>query len=335
MLTEGVKKGIVADSGPSRSLFSFEGSVQCPMRETLCRLVAECRDKCSSGTVASYIPELTKADPGMLGVSVLTTEGVLFQGGDTSLPFTMQSISKLISLAMAIEELGEEKVFGNVGMDPTADPFNSIMRLEMIRPHRPQNPLINAGALVVLSLLPYGDSESRIAAVLAWARKLLGNPAVTVHEPTFLSEKRTSDRNRSLAYFLRSVGSLKGDVEDLLDTYFRQCSIEVTTGELAFLGAVLASDGIHPFSGECLLCSSTARVIRALMATCGLYDGSGEFAVRVGIPAKSGVGGGIVAVVPGRMGIGVCGPALDGKGNSVGGMALLELLSARGNLRVL
>lgn len=305
------------------------------MQELLCRLVAECRDACSSGGVASYIPELAKADPRMLGVSVLTTERTFFQGGDASFPFTMQSISKLISLALAIEELGEDHVFERVGMDPTADPFNSIMRLEMVRPHRPQNPLINAGALVILSLLPYRDSKTRIAVILAWARRLLGNNAITVHEPTYISEKNTSDRNRSLAFFLRSVGSLKGDVEDLLDTYFRQCSMSVTTKELAFLGMVLALDGIDPFSGERLLRRATARVLRALMATCGLYDGSGEFAVRVGIPAKSGVGGGIVAAVPGRMGIGVFGPALDGKGNSVGGMAVLEHLSARGNLRVL
>jgi glutaminase len=305
------------------------------MQELLCRLVAECRDECASGSVASYIPELSKADPRMLGVSVLTTERRFFQGGDASFPFTMQSISKVISLALAIEELGEEYVFERVGMDPTADPFNSIMRLEMVRPHRPQNPLINAGALVILSLLPYEDSKTRTEAVLALAGKLLGNNTIAVHEPTYVSEKTTSDRNRSLAFFLRSVGGLKGDVEDLLDTYFRQCSISVTTKELAFLGMVLALDGLDPFSGERLLRRSTARMLRALMATCGLYDGSGEFAVRVGIPAKSGVGGGIVAAVPGRMGIGVFGPALDRKGNSVGGMALLEHLSERGGLRVL
>jgi glutaminase len=204
----------------------------------------------------------------------------------------------------------------------------------MDRVHRPYNPLVNAGAIAVISLLPYKESESRTAAVLDLARRLTANGALAVNESIYRSEKTTSDRNRALAYFMKSTAILKGDVEDVLDSYFRQCSIEATVGDLAVMGATLASGGINPVSGERVLSTRVCQVIRALMATCGMYDGSGEFAIRVGIPAKSGVGGGIVAVVPRRMGIAVCGPALDGKGNSICGMQVLEELSLAMRLRV-
>lgn len=167
------------------------------------------------------------------------------------------------------------------------------------------------------------------------ARRLTGSQDLNLDEAVYLSEKETSDRNRSLAYFMRSVGVLEGDIEDILDSYFMQCSLSVNARDLAVMGATLASGGVNPFTGERVLPSKVCRVLRALMATCGLYDGSGEFAVRVGVPAKSGVGGGIVASVPMRYGIGVFGPALDPKGNSLGGIAMLEKLSQELSLRVL
>ena len=287
------------------------------------------------GKVATYIPELSKANPNALAIASCTLDGQITQTGDVGTKASIQSISKIASLALAISELGEEKVFSKVGVDPTADPFNSIMRLEMRKPHRPQNPLINAGAIVVLSILPYPDSTSRYLAVLDLVRKLCGNSEIVANEKVYLSEKATSDRNRSLAYFLRSVGAMEGDIEDILDTYFHQCGIECTVKDLAVMGATLANDGTNPITQEKVLSPRVCRLIRALMATCGLYDGSGEFAVRVGIPAKSGVGGGIVAAVPGKLGLATLGPALDDKGNSVGGIKAMEYLSEKLKLRVL
>ncbi len=298
-------------------------------------LVNATRFLAAKGKVATYIPELARGNPEILAVAAVDAAGTLVSAGDRDVRFTMQSISKVVSLSLALMELGEEEVFRKVGMDPTADPFNSVMRLEMIRPHVPQNPLINAGAIVIDSMLPYADPEKAFCAVRDMARRLAGNPRMRENQAVYLSEKRTGDRNRSLAYFLKSVGTIKADVETILDIYFRQCSLEVTVSDLATLVATLSMDGRNPRTGEEVLPPSVCRIVRALMATCGLYDGSGAFAVRVGLPAKSGVGGGIVAAVPGVMGIGVCGPALDQQGNSIAGIALLERLSGRYGLRVL
>lgn len=303
--------------------------------EMLEELIETSRELCRLGKVATYIPELAKGDPSRLGIAIMSVEGEGHAAGDSRYPFTMQSISKVVSLALALKDLDETDLFSKVGVDPTADPFNSIMRLEMVAPHRPQNPLINAGAIVILSLLPYPNSTERFAAVRDLARRMTGNPHLDANEAVYLSEKATSDRNRALAYFLRSVGSLSGDIEDILDSYFHQCGLEVTAVDLAVMGATLASGGYNPLTGERVLSTRSCRIIRALMATCGLYDGSGDFAVRVGIPAKSGVGGGIVGAVPGKMGVGVVGPALDYRGNSIGGIALCERLSQEMSLRVL
>ncbi|HOO62594.1 MAG TPA: glutaminase A [Synergistaceae bacterium] len=305
------------------------------MEEILANLVTRNRSFYTQGRVATYIPELALASPDILGISLATVEGERSSGGDGKYLFSIQSISKIISLALALEEVGEEIVFDTVGMDPTPDPFNSIMRLEMHQVNRPYNPVVNAGAIAVVSLIPRENGRERGNAVLDLARRLMGNPELEINQKIFESEKETGHRNRSLAYYMKSTGTLKGDVEDVLEGYFRQCSIEASVEDLGVLGATLATGGINPVTGVRVLASRTCRIIRALMVTCGMYDGSGEFALRVGIPAKSGVGGGIVAVVPGRMGIGVCGPSLDSKGNSLCGMKLLEDLSRELKLRVL
>ncbi len=297
--------------------------------------IAKGRSVTAAGKVADYIPELGKADPKALAVACCDMDGAVIAAGDSDTFISIQSISKVVSLAAALLECGEDKVFSAVGVEPTADPFNSIMRLEMRAPHRPQNPLINSGAIVVLSLLPYKESRSRFEAVLKLARKMCANMSLMPNEAVYLSEKATSDRNRSLAYFLRSTGSLKGDIEDILDTYFHQCAIACTVSDLAVMGATLANDGVNPVSREKVLPRRISLVLRSLMATCGLYDGSGEFALRVGIPAKSGVGGGIMASAPGKMGLGTVGPSLDPKGNSIGGMHVLEDLSEKLGFRVL
>lgn len=287
------------------------------------------------GAVATYIPELAKADPSALAAAYCGMDGKTISAGDKGTKITVQSISKVASLGLALNICGEETVFSKVGVEPSADPFNSIMRLEMRAPHRPQNPLINSGAILVLSLLPFSDSTERLEAVLDTMRRMSGNEGLRVNEAVAASEKDTSDRNRSLGYFLRSVEAMDGDVENILDSYFRQCAIECSVEDLAAMGATLACGGVNPLTGEQVFPERTALILRALMMTCGLYDGSGDFAVRVGFPAKSGVGGGIMGSVPARAGVAVVGPALDKRGNSIGGVRTLEMLSESLSLRVL
>ena len=287
------------------------------------------------GAVATYIPELAKADPSALAAAYCGMDGKTISAGDKGTKITVQSISKVASLGLALNICGEEMVFSKVGVEPSADPFNSIMRLEMRAPHRPQNPLINSGAILVLSLLPFSDSTERLEAVLDTMRRMSGNEGLRVNEAVAASEKDTSDRNRSLGYFLRSVEAMDGDVENILDSYFRQCAIECSVEDLAAMGATLACGGVNPLTGEQVFPERTALILRALMMTCGLYDGSGDFAVRVGFPAKSGVGGGIMGSVPARAGVAVVGPALDKRGNSIGGVRTLEMLSESLSLRVL
>ncbi len=305
------------------------------MKETLALIAQASSIQASKGSVATYIPELAKADPEAFGLAVTECDGTQYLSGNCEFLFTLQSISKVVTLALALEERGKDNVFSAVGNSPTADPFNSIMRLEMDAPHRPHNPLINSGAIVVVSLLPEEGREGKIQAILGMARDLMANGDIKVNDRIYRSEKNTSDRNRSLAYFLRSVGSLKGDIEDILDVYFRQCSMEVNAKDLSVLGATFACDGLNPITGKQVVSPQTAKIIRAIMTTCGMYDGSGEFAVNVGIPAKSGVGGGIMASVPGRMGIGVVSPPLDQRGNSVAGLAALAAISEQLHCRVL
>lgn len=305
------------------------------MKKLISEAVGSGRKVLKQGSVATYIPELAKADPEALAAAFCGTDGAIFSAGDTGTSVTIQSISKVASLGLALKMLGEDHVFSRVGVEPSADPFNSIMRLEMRAPHRPLNPMINSGAILILSLLPFTDSGERLGAVLETMRLLTANPALAVNEAVALSESNTSDRNRSLGYFLKSVGSMQGDVENVLDSYFRQCAIETRVKDLAVMGATLASGGRNPITGTTVFSERATAILRSLMATCGLYDGSGDFAVRVGFPAKSGVGGGIVGSINGRGGIATIGPALDSRGNSIGGIRVMEELSETLGLRML
>lgn len=289
----------------------------------------------TNGSVASYIPALAKADPGLLGLAVVNAEGELFTAGASSTRFTLQSISKVLALAYVMTECGEEAVFSRVGQEPTGDPFNSIIRLETSAARKPFNPFINAGAIVVSGLMPGDTPEDKGARFRSFVGQLIGRNDVARDEEVYISEKATAARNRSIAWFLKELDILPGEVEETLDVYFRQCAVSVDTMDLARIGAILCTDGMDPTNGSRLLAPRTTRVIKSLMVTCGLYDGSGEFAVDVGIPAKSGVGGGIMATVRDRMGIGVYGPALDQRGNSVAGLDALQRLSAELDLRVL
>jgi len=289
----------------------------------------------SDGRVATYIPALARANPQALGLAIVTAEGETLAAGDAWTRFTMQSISKVLALAYVMTERGEDEIFSRVGKEPTGDPFNSIIRLETSAHGKPFNPLINAGAIVVSGLMPGSSPEDRSARFRGFVGTLLGRSDVNKDAEVYESEKSTAARNRSIAWFLKELDILPGEVEETLDVYFAQCAVSVDAVDLARVGAILCADGVDPVGGSRVLASRTARVCKSLMVTCGLYDGSGEFAVDVGVPAKSGVGGGIMATVRDRMGIGVYGPALDDRGNSAAGLDALRRLSDEFDLRVL
>lgn len=282
------------------------------------------------GEVASYIPELAKGDKSKLGVCILTMDGERYAAGDFEDRFTIQSISKVITLAVALQTKGFDTVFDKVQMEPSGDAFNSIVKLDLSSDH-PYNPLINSGAIAVASFL---QADYDFSDLLEWSRSLCLDPGITLDKNVYRSEAATGSRNRSIAYLLKSKGILQGDVDGCLDLYFRMCSLRVTAESLAGFGLVLANDGIDPRSGRQLLDTQVVRVVKTLMLTCGMYDGSGEFAVRVGMPSKSGVGGGIMSCVEGKLGIGTFGPALDTKGNSIGGRRILEDLSRELHLHI-
>ncbi len=277
----------------------------------------------NTGKVATYIPELAKVKHDALGVCIVDDNRNIYKSGDFDTSFTMQSISKVFALIMALELLGEEKVFSLVGVEPTGDAFNSMIRLET-QTHIPFNPMINAGAISVAGML---NECSDFDEYLEFIRRLCGREDVYVNEDIFVSEQKTGMKNRAIAYFLANDGVIKKEIEMVLDYYFKLCSVNVDTVDLAHMGSILANDGIDIFTGERCIKSRYATIAKTLMFTCGLYDGSGAFSVNVGIPSKSGVGGGIMCSSCNGFGIGVYGPALDDKGNSMWGLKVLEYLS--------
>lgn len=303
------------------------------MNDLLNRLVKKNIPETKLGTVASYIPELDKARKDALGIYIIDNEGNEYFSGDYETKFTIQSISKIVALMLAILDNGEEYVFSKVGMEPTGDPFNSITKLETSRERKPYNPLINAGAIAVSSMIKGKDARDRFERLLDFFKKISEDETLDVNYKIYCGESETGNRNRAMGYFLKGEGIIEGNVEDALDIYFKQCSIEVTAKTLAKIGLFLANNG-KLSTGEIVITPKIATIVKTLMVTCGMYDSSGEFAVRAGIPSKSGVGGGILSVVPGKMGIGVYGPSLDKKGNSIAGISLLEDLSTELNLTI-
>ena len=235
-------------------------------------------------------------------------------------------MSKVITLMLAILDNGIEYVFTKVGMEPAESGFNSITNLEIQEQKQPLNPMINAGAIATVSLISGETAEDKINRILTFTRKITGNDDIGVNYNVYESEKKTGNRNRALAYYMKGNGIIEGDVEEILDVYFKACSMEITCKDIARIGAMLANDGVL-LNNERVISREACRIVKTIMVTCGMYDASGKFAVHIGIPAKSGVGGGIMAAVPRRMGIGVVGPALDAKGNSIGGIKILEKLS--------
>ncbi|WP_042682665.1 glutaminase A [Anaerosalibacter massiliensis] len=304
------------------------------MKKLLDELIEKNRHLTKKGKVADYIPALKKANSKDLGICIIDMKGNIYTSGEYKTKFTIQSISKTLSLMLAIMDNGVEKVFSKVGMEPTGDAFNSMYKLEMPDVYKPLNPMINAGAIVVTSLIKGESSEEKFERILNFFRKTTCNNKLNLNEEVYLSEKETGNKNVAMAYLLKDMGILEGDVEEILDIYFKQCSIEVDCIDIANIGLFLANRGKILKTGEAITTDYIARIVKTLMVTCGMYDFSGEFAIRVGIPAKSGVSGGIMASVPHRMGIGIYGPSLDEKGNSVAGYEVLEDLSKKLNLSI-
>lgn len=281
------------------------------------------KEAAANGRAADYIPELAKADPDDFGICVMGAEGDPIVFGEVEKRFSIQSISKVINLAAALKFLGFRETFSHVGMEPTGDAFNSILKLDTVS-DLPFNPMINAGAIQVAGML---SNVMDFCELLDFARAFCMDDGIALNEAVYRSESETGDRNRAIVYLLKSKGVLQGDPEKTLDLYFRMCSLNVNARSLAQMGLLLACDGRNPFTGRHIVHPGYIRTIKSLMFTCGMYDESGEYGVRVGIPSKSGVGGGIAGTVGHRFGIGVYGPALNKKGNSAGGIAALEHLS--------
>lgn len=299
------------------------------MNELLEQILEECMHYTKEGKLADYIPELTKANPNDFGIFLISGDKRISKAGDCTKKFTIQSIIKPIILLLALMDNGIDCVKEHVGVEATGKPFDAINYSEQTLLKENINPMVNMGAIVMCTLIKGITYQEKFDRLLTLTRKLAHNPDIDVDEAVYLSEKRTGNKNRALTYLLKTYGMINDEVEDVLDCYFKACSIRVTCADLARIGLTLASHGKSPFTEESLFPSRYANYVNAILTTCGMYDGSGEFAVKVGVPAKSGVGGGIMAVVPTRMGIGIYSPALDTKGNSLAGIKALELLSQR------
>ncbi|MDQ2677398.1 MAG: glutaminase A, partial [Actinomycetota bacterium] len=283
------------------------------------------------GEVASYIPELAAADPDRFAVALVTVDGARYEAGDAIETFTIQSISKPFVFGAALEQVGEAAVRDRVGVEPTGDAFNSIT-LDPVR-GTPSNPMVNAGAITCSGLIAEHHPDDPTGHLVSTMSAYAGRPLVVDHEVA-ASESATGHRNRAIAHLLRGAEVLKVDPEVALRTYFDQCSVLVDCRDLAAMAATLANGGVNPLTGEQVASGATVRSVLSVMATCGMYDGAGEWLYEIGLPAKSGVAGGIIAVQPGQFGIAVFSPRLDRHGNSARGVQVCEDLSTELDLHV-
>ncbi|WP_165251544.1 glutaminase A [Paludisphaera soli] len=286
----------------------------------------------ADGRVATYIPELATADPAGFGISVVTADGLRFDVGDAERLFSIQSVSKPFVFGLALEDHGRERVLAKVGVEPTGEAFNAIVLDEAT--NRPFNPMVNAGAIATTDLIRGEDHADRFKRLLAMLGRYVGRE-VFVDSATFLSERATGHRNRAIAHLMLNFGMIEDRVDETLELYFQQCSALVDCRDLAVMGATLANGGVNPLTGERAIEARYVKDVLSIMLSCGIYDFAGEWAFRIGIPAKSGVGGGIVAVIPGVAGIGVYSPPLDERGNSVRGVLVCKELSERFGLHIL
>jgi glutaminase len=293
-----------------------------PVQRYLERLHAECAAN-HAGAVADYIPELAAASPTDFAICIATIDGRVYEVGDSRRRFTIQSISKPFTYGIALDDSGRAAVFEKIGVEPSGEAFNSIS----LEPGsgRPLNPMINAGAITATAMIA-GPPEERFARVLDVYARCAGR-ALDVDRAIFESERSTGHRNRAIGHMLRSSGILVDDPETALDLYFRQCSIRVDCHDVSVMAATLANGGLHPLTGERALSADTVETVLSVMTTCGMYDGAGDWVERVGMPAKSGVSGGILAVLPGQLGVCVYSPPLDPRGNSVRGVAVCHRLA--------
>lgn len=294
-----------------------------PVADYLQEVVDSLADE-HSGVMADYIPELAATDPNQFGVSMVTIDGCSYGAGDCETEFTIQSISKPFTYGLAIEQHGLDAVLEKIDVEPSGDAFNEISLEE--ETGRPRNPMINAGAIAAHALIDGSSPDVRAETIRTFYSRL-ANRELGFDEVVYNSEVGTAFRNKAIAYMLRTVGVLEDDPIGIVDGYTRQCSIGVTARNLAHMAATLANGGVEPVTGERMLDPATVRQVLSVMATSGMYDAAGDWLTTIGIPAKSGVAGGLIGILPGQVGIAVFSPRLDGHGNSVRGVKLFERLS--------
>lgn len=298
------------------------------MSNTIAQIIAELHEKyrhCDEGAVADYIPELAKANPDWFGISVITADGHVYSVGDSEQTFTIQSISKAFTYGMILDEHGIEKVEKRIGVEPSGEAFNSIS-LDPVT-GRPLNPMINAGAIAATGMVRGQGFENRFERIRKRLSQFAGSD-LEVDEAVYRSESQTGFRNRAIANLLRNFDMLDDPVEEAVEVYFKQCSILVSCRDLSLMAASLANGGVNPVTGERVLNSENVEKVLSVMSACGMYDYSGEWIFTVGLPAKSGVGGGVLGVLPGQLGVAVFSPRIDAKGNSVRGLKTFEELSS-------
>jgi glutaminase len=296
-----------------------------PLRDVLRELHARYAPV-DEGQIADYIPELTKADRRWFGIALATTDGQVFEVGDCKQLFTIQSISKPFVYGLALEDHGLDHVLSKVGVEPTGEAFNAIVLDEAS--NRPFNPMVNAGAIATADLIKGQDFPERVGRLLAMFGKYCGRD-VYIDNSVFMSERLTGHRNRAIGHLMLNFGMVGEKIQDSLELYFQQCSVLVNCRDLALMGATLAGGGVNPITKIRAIPQPYVKYLLSIMLSCGMYDYAGEWAYRVGIPSKSGVGGGIVGVIPGQFGIGIFSPPLDAKGNSVRGILACKELSQR------
>lgn len=307
------------------------GSAVSPILSSLQEMHAKYRRN-FAGKVATYIPELAKADPGLFGIALVTADGQIYEVGDSGHRFTIQSISKPFVYGLALEDHGVDYVLSKVGVEPSGEAFNSIIFDE--RGNRPFNPMVNAGAIATTALIKGEGRDRRRARLLEMFGRFVGR-SVEIDRSVFRSEKATGHRNRAIAHLELNAGMLDGPIDEHLDLYFRQCSILAGARDLAVMAATLANSGVNPLTGERAIEERYVKNLLSVMYSCGMYDYAGEWGYRIGLPAKSGVSGGIIAVLPGQFGIGIFSPLLDERGNSWRGIQVCEELSERFKLHML
>lgn len=311
------------NSSDLQSLITRMKSAVAPLREILNKLHSKYAPV-QDGAVATYIPELAKADPDWFAISIVSVDGQVVEVGNYQQLFSIQSTSKPFMFGMALEDHGRDEVLKRVGVEPTGEAFNSIVLDE--KSNRPFNPLVNSGAIATADMIDGQDFPERVSRMLEMFGRYAGHP-VYVDNAVFLSERATGHRNRAMAHLMLNFGMIRDRVDETLELYFQQCSILMNCHDLAVMGATLANGGVNPLTKQRALKSEYVKDLLSIMISCGMYDFAGEWAYRVGLPAKSGVSGGIVAVVPGKFGIGVYSPKLDSRGNSVRGVQVCRDLS--------